>query len=427
MKQITLIFLIFFMGCLKQSEPIASERMIYTYPTLDSVYDLELDDDTLYVANGIDGLKILKINIVNKDPLDSLFEGNLVSEVERFVDVVLSESYIFLLEKLEFTNATTYALPKKFPIEIDKYAVENDVKNQSKIVYVGFSGYSDYEELIILKKHINWPDVNNRFSLLKIAHVSLLGGGYAEWNVEPIGINKFNEEGVNILHNECSDLVDCNDDMNGEAIVDNCGICAEGNTGLTPCSESIDCNGVENGNSYLNNCGNCVSVLNYYMSDIEYYKRNSGDYLYLTNSNEDTTSVQIFKRVSHDSFDFYKEDILSNRPLTIKVFEDAYIVGLADDSGAYIMLLDNDAPDDPTNDNFTIANGYTIQDIRYDESSNLLTLSAGNDGVLVYEWDGISMPIPIAMISSGYAYSALIYDNNKIIVGTKNGIEIYEI
>ncbi|MBC8310700.1 MAG: hypothetical protein H8E72_00180, partial [Candidatus Marinimicrobia bacterium] len=139
MKIISLIVSVLFMGCLQQSEPVISEKLVYIYSTSDAAYDLELQDDTLYVANGISGLKILKINIEDVHPLDSLFEGNVLPDEERFVDVVLSDSYIFLLEKLEFTNATTYALPRKFPINTDQNAVENDVKNQSKIVYVGFS------------------------------------------------------------------------------------------------------------------------------------------------------------------------------------------------------------------------------------------------------------------------------------------------
>ena len=49
------------------------------------------------------------------------------------------------------------------------------------------------------------------------------------------------------------------------------------------------------------------------------------------------------------------------------------------------------------------------------------------DGVLVYGWDSYTPPVPIALISSSYAYSALAFDNNTIIVATKNGVEIYEI
>jgi hypothetical protein len=54
-------------------------------------------------------------------------------------------------------------------------------------------------------------------------------------------------------------------------------------------------------------------------------------------------------------------------------------------------------------------------------------LSAGYDGVLVCKWDGQGEPVPYAIISSSYAYSALVYKENKIIIGTKNGIEIYEV
>ena len=35
--------------------------------------------------------------------------------------------------------------------------------------------------------------------------------------------------------------------------------------------------------------------------------------------------------------------------------------------------------------------------------------------------DGINIPIPRAMIASGYAYTALLYNETKIIIGTKNG------
>ena len=98
------------------------------------------------------------------------------------------------------------------------------------------------------------------------------------------------------------------------------------------------------------------------------------------------------------------------------------MVGLDNDAGCYIALLDIEGS---VQRNFIIANGYTIRDIHY--SQNLLLLSVGYDGVLVYDWDGDSDPIPHALISSGYAYSALVYEQNKIIIGTKNGIEIYEI
>jgi len=412
------------MGCLKQSEPVVSEKLIYIYQTTDSVYDLELMDDTLYVANGVSGLKVLIINLDYDVSLDSLFEGNLVSEDERFVDVIVSDNYLFLLEKLEYINATTYILNRKFPLNPDIFGNLNCNKYQSKIVFSGVNEFSDNEELIILRQGRDSEDNYVDRKVLFAGHFAPAIGYVDKKDCVDIELNKFNENGINILHDECEDLLDCNNDPNGTALVDNCSICSGGNTGLTPCPEPVDCNNIEYGNSYLNNCGDCISVLNDNLSDIEYYKRNDGDYLYLTNPNEDTSSVQIFIRIEQDNFEFVNEFFLPSKPLTIKIYEHAYIVGLADDNGAYIMLLDTDALDD---NNFTIANGYTIQDIRFDESSNLLVLSAGYDGVLVYDWDGESMPTPRSIISSGYAYSALVFDINKIIVGTKNGIEIYEI
>jgi len=459
MKQLLIIIIFFFLGCLKQNGPVIKNDIILFYPTTDSAYDLELLDDTLYVANGMSGLKILKINIENPQPLDSLFEGNLVSGVERFVDVIVSENYLFLLEKLEFTNATTYILNQNFPIIPDNYANLNCYRYQSKVVFSGVTEFSDDEELIIVRKHINQYDELDRFSSLFIAPFAPAIGWVDKKDCVNIELNKYNADGVNLLNDQCElcpegialdcndicagDAIldgcghcvggntgllpcpeDCNRDEGGIATMDECGVCSGGNTGLMPCSIPVDCNDVENGNSYLNNCGDCISVLSYNLSDIEYYKRNDGDYLYLTNSNEKFSSVQLFIRTSQGSFDFYKEDTLSSKPLTIKVYEHSYIVGLDYNKGAYIVLLDLESP---LPSKLSIANGYTIQDIRFNESSNLLILSAGYGGVLVYDWDGESMPTPRAMISSGYAYSALVFDHNKIIVGTKNGIEIYEI
>jgi len=432
MKQLLIIIIFFFLGCLKQNGPVIKDGAILFYPTTDTVYDLELMGDTLYVANGISGLKILKINLENvQQPLDSLFEGNLDSGVERFVDVIVSDNYLFLLEKqqhLEYVNATTYILNRKFPLEPDKKAKLTCHTYQSKIVFSGVNEFSDNEELIILRQG---RDSEGNYLNSK----ALFVGPFAPDSVYvfkkdcvDIELNKFNDNGINILHDDCESLLDCNNDPNGTARVDNCSICSGGNTGLTPCPEPVDCNGIGYGNSSLNNCGDCISVLNDNLSDIEYYKRNDGYYLYLTNSNEETTSVQIFKRKSQNSFDFDREDILSNKILTIKVYEDSYIVGLDDNKGACISLHDLNL-DNSDAEFECIASGFTIQDIRYDYSTNLLTLSAGYDGVLVYDWsgNGDDKPTPRAMIASGYAYSALVFDINKIIVGTKNGIEIYEI
>lgn len=49
---------------------------------------------------------------------------------------------------------------------------------------------------------------------------------------------------------------DCYDYWEGTAYVDGCGKCVAGTTGLTPCDQ--DCNGVAGGQAFKDRCGNCV-------------------------------------------------------------------------------------------------------------------------------------------------------------------------
>jgi hypothetical protein len=57
---------------------------------------------------------------------------------------------------------------------------------------------------------------------------------------------------------------DCNGDDNGTAFFDSCGVCAGGNTGITPvldrdvCSFPVDCNGEESGIAFIDSCGICA-------------------------------------------------------------------------------------------------------------------------------------------------------------------------
>ena len=67
-------------------------------------------------------------------------------------------------------------------------------------------------------------------------------------------------------------------------------------------------------------------------------------------------------------------------------------------------------------------------DINYNEENNILTLSCGSNGVLLYSWDGMSLETTlIAHVLSSYAYTAKVFDVNKIIVGTEYGVEVYNL
>ena len=51
---------------------------------------------------------------------------------------------------------------------------------------------------------------------------------------------------------------DCNGDLNGLAYIDSCGLCAGGATGITPNASCLDCAGVPNGTAVVDSCGDCV-------------------------------------------------------------------------------------------------------------------------------------------------------------------------
>jgi hypothetical protein len=68
---------------------------------------------------------------------------------------------------------------------------------------------------------------------------------------------------IPVLDAEICPVEDCNGDLGGNAFIDSCGICAGGNTTVTPildaefCPED-DCNGDLGGTAFIDTCGNCA-------------------------------------------------------------------------------------------------------------------------------------------------------------------------
>jgi len=75
---------------------------------------------------------------------------------------------------------------------------------------------------------------------------------------------------------------------------------------------------------------------------------------------------------------------------------------------------------------YAIADGFTVYNVQYDDSK--LLLSCGSDGVLIYDWnEGNISPTLIAHVTSSFAYKAKVYDESRLMISTKNGIEVYYI
>ena len=100
------------------------------------------------------------------------------------------------------------------------------------------------------------------------------------------------------------------------------------------------------------------------------------------------------------------------------------IGGFDNDRGCYMALLDSDGS---IMSNLTFAEGYSINAIDYD--NGFLALAAGNDGILIYQWDGSLDVDFLTNIDSGddnYVYDIKV-DGNNVYTASENGISIYKI
>jgi len=170
---------------------------------------------------------------------------------------------------------------------------------------------------------------------------------------------------------------------------------------------------------YYGDCSDTLyQYLNYDIEDVYY----NNEKLYLVNPHQDIYSIIT---LDHDLVEdtFIPSDTLLTefKPHIIKTSTTHMFIG--SDDGCYIKLLDTDNVNDS---NFKISSGYTIQDIQIVD--NYIALSAGYGGALVYEWNEngmISDENLVFMLGGVYAYKTFIY-NDSIIVGTKNGLQIYK-
>ena len=135
---------------------------------------------------------------------------------------------------------------------------------------------------------------------------------------------------------------------------------------------------------------------------------------------------------SENSLDIYSFQSILDTSIVIEkevksVYSKNNFVLAGTDNGCYITLLTDDSNDIENSNILSIAEGFTIYDIFYDEILNKLILSSGAKGVLVYDWDGTSFNFNFDFrLLSSYAYTAKIY-NNLILVATKNGLELFNI
>ena len=139
---------------------------------------------------------------------------------------------------------------------------------------------------------------------------------------------------------------------------------------------------------------------------------------------DDKYSVSVYDFYENNLIEFDHDFVTNSKVKSIYVHNGYIVTGMVDD-GCYITLLE---PSGHTIDDIPIfgSGNFTVNDIFYDEDNNLLLLSCGSKGVLVYSWDGNGTNVTfLNHIVSSHAYSAKVYKNSYIIIATKYGVEIY--
>jgi len=107
-------------------------------------------------------------------------------------------------------------------------------------------------------------------------------------------------------------------------------------------------------------------------------------------------------------------------------YGNAIIGGFSNFRGCYMELLDSDGSEIS---NLTFADGYSISAIGYDHQSGLLALGAGNDGIILYDWNGggsVSLKGMLDVGDNNYVFDVEVM-GSSIYVGSENGITIYKI
>ena len=94
-----------------------------------------------------------------------------------------------------------------------------------------------------------------------------------------------------------------------------------------------------------------------------------------------------------------------------------------------MVLLDLTNNDSPIVNNFSFAEGYSINSIHFDPDMNMLALATGSDDrVLLYNWVENSPNVSSAGIVDvgSYVYEAKLQDG-VLYVASRDGIKIYQI
>ena len=390
MKNILVIItVLFIMGCLERSVPYSmyGGGILFSLNTGDVVRDVAMWEgiggDTLFLVNENEGLLSYKVIIDDEgyiDSLEFLHRQYFLTDTTEVKNIqLLDNSRMWVaLEDFKYTyfgkvdDFNEESTGDESKIDCDTYQSKSTIISDDPLNL----------ELLTMFRHLNSQEEVDTLSRRTTI-------------INKIKFDPFALEFTGTYYENCSDTLffKSNDSLyfyNGE----------------------------------LHEHPDSTKRLNYKLTDIYYHD----GVLALANPDTNKYSVEVYDYVNHHLNPQFNGVIdLPEKPVTVRfdfIHGNEYFVGLNYRAGCYIALLGSNGSEVS---NLHVAQGFSVYDIQL--TDDLLVLSCGSEGVLVYKRDGALSFSPIAMIGSSYAYSSLIYgqNNDQIIVGTKQGLEIYKI
>ena len=365
MKKILLIVSLLLVGCDNSNTPFkGSESYELDVMQIGKVQDLDVFDDTLFVATKYQGIYIYEIIYDNQGVYDSL--QVLYENQEWAVDKDI--------ERIYYSNT-------------DQLLFAIDYNNNTYLGYTKFllNDEEDYDNLIINECG---PDANARRFFINTSNVV---------NPEIYVLYKCFESSSQCVENPHSYVSSTTFlPIFGETLYEDFSVFGDFSVS-TNCGEYVvDDLNVDTNDMYFNN-----------------------DQFFIANSNESINSFEIYEK-NGELVDSYEVD---SEVRSIYSINNYVLAGT--ENGCYITLLEGDGISDDEDSKLLIAEGSTIYDIYFNEGE--LILSTGIGGIIVYDWDGNSMDVNESLrIYSSHAYTARII-NNVYFVATRNGLEIYNI
>ena len=168
--------------------------------------------------------------------------------------------------------------------------------------------------------------------------------------------------------------------------------------------------------------------LDYGIADIAF----NGNSFIVANPTDEYFSFKVYDYSNSSTLSEISETLTSGKVTSTLLVND-YLYTSVKGAGCYITLLPAPGNFDEINNILNMPENFSVYNIQYDEfdGKESLLLSCGSNGVLVYQDinnDGLLTDENfVGHIMSSYAYVAKLFDSETVLVGTKNGIEIYNI